>query len=71
MVANRRRYSSLRMLTLLLGLLIAFCTSWLPPTFGVFTALVTAVVYFGINGIVLFDWGHWIVGAAGPLVAIV
>jgi hypothetical protein len=57
-------------LTIFLGLFIALATSWFSPINSVFTALVTLVGCFALNGLVLFDWGHWIVGAAGPMVAI-
>ena len=57
-------------LTVLLGIVISLATSWLSPVNAVFTMIVTLVGYFAINGLVLFDWGHWIVGAAGPMVAI-
>jgi serine phosphatase RsbU (regulator of sigma subunit)/CHASE2 domain-containing sensor protein len=58
------------LMTVLLGLSIALATSWLSPWSGVFTAIMTLVGYFALNGVLLFDWGHWIVGAAGPMVAI-
>ncbi len=58
------------MLTLILGVFIALSTGWLSPPAGVATAVGTAIIYFLINGVLLYDWGHWIVGAAGPLVAI-
>jgi hypothetical protein len=58
------------LLTVLLGLSVGLATSWLSPVYGVFTAITALVLYFGVNGIILFDWGHWIVGAAGPMVAI-
>lgn len=58
------------LLTILLGLFIALATGWLSPPAGVVTAIAAAVIYFLVNGVLLFDWGRWIVGAAGPLVAI-
>jgi CHASE2 domain-containing sensor protein len=58
------------LLTVFLGVFIALATGWLSPHAGVVTAIATAIIYFLINGVLLFDWGHWIVGAAGPLVAI-
>ncbi len=57
-------------LTILLGLSISLATSYLSPINAVFTAITTLVVYFGINGLIVYDWGHWILGAAGPMVAI-
>src|SRR5205814_647782 len=57
-------------LTLFLGLGVALATGRFSPSIALMTTVITGVAYFLINGVVLFDYGHWIVGAAGPLVAI-
>jgi serine phosphatase RsbU (regulator of sigma subunit)/CHASE2 domain-containing sensor protein len=58
------------LLTLALGIGIALATGRLSPPVALTTAIIATIAYFLINGVLLFDWGHWIVGAAAPMVAI-
>ncbi|MEO6434712.1 MAG: adenylate/guanylate cyclase domain-containing protein, partial [Tepidisphaeraceae bacterium] len=57
-------------LTVLLGLGTALAAGYLPPVPALLAALALFAVFAMVNGIVLFDFGNRIVGAAGPLIAI-
>jgi class 3 adenylate cyclase/CHASE2 domain-containing sensor protein len=50
------------------GLFTIAIVASLPPWRALFCTLLLMSVYFVLNGIVLFDYGHTIVGAAGPLI---
>ena len=58
------------LITLFLGIAISLATGRLSPLSAAVTALAAAVGYLLINGIVLFDLFHWVVGAAPPLVVV-
>ena len=55
------------LITLLIGLLTTAIVASLPPLRGAICTALVGVGYLAINGIVLFDYGNMIVGAAGPL----
>jgi class 3 adenylate cyclase/CHASE2 domain-containing sensor protein len=57
-------------ITLVLGMMTAFITGYFSAVRALAIALVLAAAYALLNGIVLFDYGDRIVGAAGPLVAV-
>ena len=56
--------------TAILGLAVSFATGLLKPAYAMIAALVVGLGYLILNGIVMFAWGHWIVGAAAPLVVV-
>jgi CHASE2 domain-containing sensor protein len=58
-------------LTLILGLTAAYIQGRFAPLKASFLALSLAIGYWLVNGLILFDWQRWIVGVAGPMIAIV
>jgi class 3 adenylate cyclase/CHASE2 domain-containing sensor protein len=54
----------------ILGLATAVATARLSPAKALLAAIVLAGAYLLVNGIVLFDYGDRILGAAGPLMAV-
>ncbi|HEX3358879.1 MAG TPA: adenylate/guanylate cyclase domain-containing protein [Tepidisphaeraceae bacterium] len=57
------------LITLAIGMLTCFLVTILPPWRALFCTLLVMVGYVLINGEILFDYGNWVVGAAGPLIA--
>lgn len=58
------------LLTLLLGLGTALTVARFSPHIGLAVAMLSAISYLLMNGLLLFDWGNYILPAAGPLVVI-
>jgi hypothetical protein len=56
-------------LTFLVGLFATILVALLPPWRALFCTLLIMIAYGALNGIVFFDYGNLIVGAAGPLSA--
>jgi class 3 adenylate cyclase/CHASE2 domain-containing sensor protein len=54
----------------LLGLITAFAAGRFPPMRALLVAALLAAGFAVVNGVVLFDYGNRIVGAAAPLLAI-
>lgn len=54
----------------LMGVMTALAVGYLPPMRALFVALGLFLLYALVNGVVLFDLGNRIVGAAGPFTAI-
>ena len=57
-------------ITAVLGLLTTATVARLSPAKGFLAALVGVATYAGVNGVLLFDYGDLIVGAAGPVTVI-
>jgi adenylate cyclase len=55
------------LITLFLGVMVTLLVGYLQPTPAMFCTLALMAIYFVINGIVLFDYGKMIYGAAAPL----
>ena len=55
------------LITLIIGAITTFCVAYLEPKLAMVLTLLLMLLYFLLNGIILFDWGNLIVGAAGPL----
>jgi serine phosphatase RsbU (regulator of sigma subunit)/CHASE2 domain-containing sensor protein len=53
-----------------LGLATALAVGWTSPPKAAMVASGLAFFYLLLNGIALFDYGNWIVGASAPLVAV-
>lgn len=58
------------LLTLFMGLFTTFLVVRLAPVTAFFSTFLLAIVYLLINGLLVFDYGNWIVGVAGPIVAL-
>jgi class 3 adenylate cyclase len=58
------------LITAIFGLATAVIASRFSPTRACIYALGIAALYTAVNGILLFDYKHWIVDIAGPLAAI-
>lgn len=58
-------------ITLGLGVLAAAAVTWLTPLKAVITNTLLGAGYLAINGMVLFDRHHVIVGVAGPLCTVI
>ncbi|MEX0774140.1 MAG: adenylate/guanylate cyclase domain-containing protein [Phycisphaeraceae bacterium] len=56
-------------ITIAIGLGMTVSTTLLPPSRALFVLAAVGIVYWVINGVVLFDWGNLIVGVAGPMSA--
>jgi class 3 adenylate cyclase/CHASE2 domain-containing sensor protein len=56
-------------ITLAMGILTTIAVALLGPWKALGCTLLLVFGYFAFNASVLFDHGHWIVGAAGPIVA--
>ncbi len=67
---TRASYWSTALLIITLGMITAMITGRDSPTRGTIFALLLAIGYLLLNGLLLFDYSNVIVGAAGPLVAI-
>jgi class 3 adenylate cyclase/CHASE2 domain-containing sensor protein len=57
-------------ITLILGLLVTAANGFLKPRQALGSAVLLAITYVFINGLLLFDYGNTLVGFAGPIVAI-
>ncbi|HEY7089474.1 MAG TPA: adenylate/guanylate cyclase domain-containing protein [Tepidisphaeraceae bacterium] len=55
--------------TLVLGVLTTLIVAFLPTYPALFSTILLACGYLALNGIVFFDWGNRIVGAAAPITA--
>lgn len=66
----RSSYWSTALLIITLGMITAMIAGRDSPTRGTIFALLLAIGYLLLNGLLLFDYSNVIVGAAGPLVAI-
>jgi class 3 adenylate cyclase len=55
---------------LLMGLVTTLLATQLSPARALLAAMTLAAIYAGINGILIFDWGNYIVTLAGPLLVI-
>jgi class 3 adenylate cyclase/CHASE2 domain-containing sensor protein len=53
-----------------MGVLTALAVGYFSPMRALGLAGIIVAAYAIVNGIVLFDYGNWIVGAAGPLTAV-
>jgi adenylate cyclase len=56
------------LITFIIGLLVTLAVAWFELKKAIASTLGLMVVYFVINGIVLFDWGNRVYGIAGPLI---
>jgi class 3 adenylate cyclase/CHASE2 domain-containing sensor protein len=57
------------LITLLVGLAVTIAVAALQPVLAGLCTIGIMALYFILNGIVLFDWGNMVYGAAGPLTA--
>jgi class 3 adenylate cyclase len=57
-------------ITILIGLLVTAANGFFKPSIALIAAVVLAILYLLINGLLLFDYGNWCVGVAGPMVAL-
>jgi class 3 adenylate cyclase len=57
------------LLTAAMGLACGVLATYLSPAKAFFATALLAIGYLLVNGFVLFDYGNWIVGAAGPAFA--
>ncbi len=58
------------LITLGAGLLTTAVVARLTPLFALISALAMGVSYLLLNGLLIFDYGHVIIGLAGPLICI-
>jgi class 3 adenylate cyclase/CHASE2 domain-containing sensor protein len=58
------------LITIVLGLLVTAANGFLKPRQALGSAVLLAVIYAFVNGLLLFDYGNTVVGFAGPIVAI-
>jgi class 3 adenylate cyclase/CHASE2 domain-containing sensor protein len=54
-------------ITLIIGAVTTYCVARLEPKLAMICTLVLMLIYFAVNGLLLFDWSNMIVGAAAPL----
>jgi class 3 adenylate cyclase/CHASE2 domain-containing sensor protein len=57
------------LITLGTGLVVTAAVVWLSPFAALGATLSIVGGYVAVNGLLLFDYGDWVVGLAGPLVA--
>lgn len=57
------------LITIGVGLLTTMIVGWLEPWKALLLTGLLVASYLGLNGATLFDFGNWIVGAAGPTIA--
>ena len=58
------------LVTLLVGLLMTGAVAHFTPAKGLLSALALGAAYVVLNGVVLFDYGNFVLGAAAPLTAV-
>jgi adenylate cyclase len=57
------------LITLGVGLLTTMIVGWMDPWKALSLSVLLVFGYLGLNGATLYDYGNWIVGCAGPVVA--
>jgi len=58
------------LISIFIGLLTTSFVARLTPTWSLFGALTIGVGYVALNGVILYDWGNIVIGAAGPVTAV-
>ena len=54
------------LITLIIGAITTFCVAYLEPKLAMVLTLLLMLLYFLLNGIILFDWGNLIVRRGRP-----
>jgi class 3 adenylate cyclase len=58
------------LITVAIGLAVTAANGFLKPSGALGVTAALAVVYLLVNGLLLFDYGNWCLGVAGPIVAL-